>query len=478
MLSATDPLDLHHIWEQYWPGVLALFSVLLAAGTTVHIVLHKRESRAAAAWAGLVWLVPFIGFVLYLTIGVNRIHRRARQLTGGRLDIVSGWRPAAEPQPSHTNMQTLAGVVARLTGLPLTGGNDIQVLQAHEALAAMVEAINDARESVYLCTYIFGNDEAGRRMVAALEAACRRGVRVRVLVDGMGLLYSFPTIRRRLGAAGIPHARFLYSLAPWRMPYLNMRNHRKILVVDRRLGFTGGMNLRAGYLTKPPIVHDLHFAVSGPVVSHLLHSVATDWHFTTGELLDDAYRGPAVQGMVMARGISAGPDADFEKRRLTLLAAISRAEHEIRIMTPYFVPDQSLQMALQLACLRGVRVRILLPQKNNLRVVHWAALHIVPWLVAKGCEVSLSSGAFDHGKLMTVDGCWSMIGSGNWDARSLRLNFEFDMECYGEAFAGQLNECFDQREENALRLNPVLTSEWSALRRVKHALAHILEPYL
>ncbi|MEE4250214.1 MAG: phospholipase D-like domain-containing protein, partial [Alcanivoracaceae bacterium] len=160
------------------------------------------------------------------------------------------------------------------------------------------------------------------------------------------------------------------------------------------------------------------------------------------------------------------------------LAAIGSAEHEIRIMTPYFVPDQSIQMALQLACLRGVRVRILLPQQNNLRVVHWASLHIVPWLVAKGCEVSLSGGAFDHGKLMTVDGFWSMIGSGNWDARSLRLNFEFDMECYGEGLAAELNRCFDVREANARRLNSGLLSEWSALRRVKHALAHIFEPYL
>lgn len=478
MLSASGPLDLVSVWEQYWPGLLALFSVLLAIGTTIHIVLHKRESRAAAAWTGLVWLVPFVGFVLYLTIGVNRIHRRARQLTGGRLDIVSGWRPAAEPQPPQTNMQALAGLVARLTGMPLTGGNDVQVLQADEALNAMIDAIHEARESVYLCTYIFGNDVAGHRMVAALSAACQRGVRVRVLVDGMGLLYSFPTIRRRLQNAGIPHGRFLYSLAPWRMPYLNMRNHRKILVVDRCLGFTGGMNLRAGYLSKPPIVHDLHFVIRGPVVGHLLHSMATDWHFTTGELLDDAYRGSAVEGAVMARGISAGPDADFEKRRLTLLAAIGRAEREIRIMTPYFVPDQSIQMALQLACLRGVRVRILLPQKNNLRVVHWAALHIVPWLVSRGCEVSLSGGAFDHGKLMTVDGCWSMIGSGNWDARSLRLNFEFDMECYGEGLAAELNHCFDVREASAIRLDSALLAKWSTLRRVRNALAHILEPYL
>ncbi len=471
-------IDVAALWQQYWPGLLAFLSVLLALGTTVHIVLHKRESRAAAAWTGLVWLVPLLGFFLYLLIGVNRIQRRARQLTRGRLDIASGWRPAAEPQPVQGNMQALAALVARLTGLPLTGGNEVRPMTASGALSEMIAAIERANESVYLCTYIFGNDAAGQRVVAALSSAVKRGVRVRVLIDGMGLLYSFPTIRHRLRREGIPHARFLYSLAPWRMPYMNMRNHRKILVVDRCVGFTGGMNLRAGYMMSPPTTHDLHFEMRGPVVGHLLHSVATDWYFSTGELLDDAYRGPAVAGTVLARGISAGPDADFEKRRLTLLAAIGRAEQEIRIMTPYFVPDQSLQMALYLARLRGVRVRILLPEQNNLRIVHWAALHIVPWLVDKGCEVSLGAGVFDHGKLMTVDGSWSMIGSGNWDARSLRLNFEFDTECYGEGLAAELNHWFDIRAANARVLDSALLSGWGTVRRVGHALAHMLEPYL
>jgi cardiolipin synthase A/B len=466
------------MWERYWPGLIAFSSVLLALLATSHIVLHKRESRAAAAWTGLVWLVPLIGVLLYLLIGINRIHRRARQLTGGALDTVSGWRPAAEPVPVRSNLRALSALVGKLTGMPLTGGNRVEALEAVEAFSAMVTAVETARESVYLCTYIFGNDNAGHRMITALREAHERGVRVRVLVDGMGLLYSFPTAYRRLVEAGIPTARFLYSWAPWRMSYMNMRNHRKVLVVDRSLGFTGGMDLRGGYLTAPPSARDLHFRIDGPVVGHLLHSFATDWHFSAGELLDDAYRGYAVVGPVLARGIGAGPDADFEKRRLTLLAAIGRAEREIRIMTPYFVPDQALQMALYLACLRGVQVRILVPRHNNLKIVHWASMHILPWMVRKGCDVRLTEGVFDHGKLMTIDGSWSMFGSGNWDARSLRLNFELDMECYDDALTGQLNERFDQRASTALVLNEQAVARLSAVRRVGYALAHIFEPYL
>ena len=465
------------VLAEYWPAVAAGLGVLVAVLATIHIVLHKRESRAAAAWTGLVWLVPLIGVLLYLLIGINRIGKRARQLTGGELVGVTGWRLAAEPVP-QANLRSLAALVGRLTRQPLTGGNRVQVMEAPQAFAAMLAAIDQARESVYLCTYIFGNDQAGSQMIAALVRARARGVRVRVLVDGMGLLYSFPTVMRRLRQAQIPTARFLYSLTPLRLIYLNMRNHRKVLVVDRRIGFTGGMNVRAGYLAEPPQARDLHCRVDGPAVGHLLNSFASDWQFSTREILDDAYRGAPIEGQVLARAISAGPDGDFEKRRMTLLGAISRAEQEIRIVTPYFVPDQTLQTTLYLARLRGVRVRILLPARNNLRIVHWAAMHVVPWLVERGCEVWLSEGPFDHSKLMTVDESWSLIGSGNWDARSLRLNFELDLECYDDALAASLNALVEQRRVGARRLTRTALQQLPTALRVRNALAHTLEPYL
>src|SRR5690606_10984476 len=134
-------------------------------------------------------------------------------------------------------------------------------------------------------------------------------------------------------------------------------------------------------------INDVHFRVRGPVVGHFLHSFAADWQFTTGELVDDSYSGPASVGDLLCRGISAGPDADFDKRRLALLAAIGRADTSIRLVTPYFVPDQALQTALQLAALRGVRVEIILPEKDNLPLVHWASMHLLEWLAREGCEI-------------------------------------------------------------------------------------------
>ena len=463
----------------YWPELAALFSVLLAMAVTAHVITHKRDARAAAAWTGLVWLVPLVGALLYLLLGINRIQRRARQLAPEYPDgSHQREEPVIQPRPRAAHLHTLSELAHRLTELPLMPGNRVQPMEAPEAWRAMVAAVEQARSSVYLCTYIFGNDAAGRPMVQALAAAVRRGVEVRVLIDGMGALYSLPTVMTQLRRHGIPAQRFLYSLNPVRMPYMNLRNHRKILVVDRSLGFTGGMNLRDKYISDPPQARDTHVRVEGPVVEHLLASFAADWHFTCGESIEARYAGAPVRGPVLARGISAGPDVDFGKRWLMLLAVLGRAQQEVRIVTPYFVPEKTLMTALQLAAMRGVRVELILPEYNNLRFVHWASLHLLPWLVEDGCEVRLSPRPFDHGKIMTVDGAWSMVGSGNWDARSLRLNFEFDLECYDEELAMRLNEMIDARQREARRVTLEDLRAQPRARRLRNALAHLLEPYL
>lgn len=462
----------------YWAEIAAGLSLVVALLTTAHIVMNKREARAAAAWTGLVWLLPLLGAFLYLLLGINRIRRRARQLTQGGLEAGPGWFEHASESEAVFHLRTLNELVGRVTRLPLTTGNDIRVMEAAETFHAMLDAIDAARESVYFSTYIFGNDAAGHRLLECLRRAVERGVDVRVLIDGMGSLYSFPPVIRKLRRAGIRTERFLYSLRPWRMPYMNLRNHRKLLIIDRATGFTGGMNIRQGYLREPPSIRDLHARLSGPVVQQLLASFVTDWHFSCGEWLEYRFAGDHGAGEVEARAIVTGPDADLDKRRLTLLAALGRAEKEVRIVTPYFVPDQTLMTALQLAALRGLRVQLLLPQHNNLRIVHWAAMHTVPWLIEQGVEVRLTPGCFDHSKLMTVDGCWAMFGSGNWDARSLRLNFEFDVECYDWELVEGLNGIIDRRVEDSLDAGQRPAFRGQGWRRLRNALAHLLEPYL
>lgn len=462
----------------YRTELVALIGLAVALATTAHIVLNKRDARSAGAWTGLVWLVPFLGAALYMVLGVNRIHRRARQLTQGGLAAPATAPVAAEAAPDQVRPHTLAELVGRVTGLSLLQANAVRVMEAPEALETMIRAVEQARSSVFLATYIFGNDAAGHRMVSALQGAVERGVKVRVLVDGMGSLYSFPPVVRRLRRAGVKTERFLYSLRPWRMPYMNLRNHRKLLIVDQKLGFTGGMNLRQGYITQPPGVRDLHARVEGPVVGQLLASFAVDWHFSCGESLEDQYTGSLQPGRVDARVVSTGPDADLDKRRLTLLAALGRAEHRVRIVTPYFVPDLNLATALQLAVLRGIEVQLLLPANNNLRFVDWASQHVLEWLVEEGLQVRFTPGCFDHSKLMTVDGAWALLGSGNWDARSLRLNFELDLECYDPELVQRLDALFEQRWARALSREDAGRAPSGYWRRLRNALAHLLEPYL
>lgn len=469
--------ELVYQFSLYRAEIAFILGLVVAVVATVHIVMNKRDSRAAAAWTGVVWLLPGLGVLFYLLLGINRIRRRARQLTGGGLAAVTARRDSRELTGDLAWLHTLAELVQRVTGMALTAGNRVEPMEAPAALEGMLAAVHEARDSVYLSTYIFGNDAAGRRMVSALAEAVTRGVRVRVLIDGMGSLYSLPPVVSRLRRAGVRVERFLYSLRPWRMPYINLRNHRKLLIIDRRTAFTGGMNLRAGYVSDPPRIRDVQCRLEGPVVEHLLAGFVTDWQFTCGEWLPADYNGPDRVGDAFARGIMSGPDSDLDKRHMTLLAALSRAEREIRIATPYFVPDQTLLSALELAALQGVRVQLLLPEHNNLRIVHWAGLHVLSWLIGSGVDVRFVPGCFDHSKIMTLDGSWAMLGSGNWDARSLRLNFEFDVECYDRKLAERLNAIMDERCRNAM--------PWSAMadrqnqwRRLRNALAHLLEPYL
>lgn len=200
------------------------------------------------------------------------------------------------------------------------------------------------------------------------------------------------------------------------------------------------MNLRAGHVlargTGHP-VRDIHFRVSGPVVAHLQEVFADDWAFCTGELLEGKRWFPALTEACpgLARGIPDGPENDFEKLRLTMLGALACAQSSIRIMTPYFLPDASLITALNIAALRGVPVDIVLPRTGNLRLVQWAATAQLWQVVERGCRVWLTPSPFDHSKLLLVDRDWVMIGSANWDPRSLRLNFEFNLECYDRELA-------------------------------------------
>jgi len=460
------------------------FAALLAS---IHALLNKRDSRAATLWLGAIWSLPVLGPILYLALGVNRIRRRAILLGVHKTVVRPIPKNLGESQLSGVeHLQMLARVVSRVVARPLTPGNTVQPLvNGDEAFPAMLAAIDSATKSISLVTYIFDNDASGKQFADALGEAVKRGVAVRVLIDAAGTRYSWPPITHRLKHLKIPHAKFLPGsvITPWRVTTINLRNHRKVLVVDGQTAFTGGMNIRHGnMIAKNPgsPVRDLHFRAEGPLVAQLQDAFAADWAFTTDEILDGDLWFPELKerGDVIARVISDGPDADFETIRWILLAALAEAHNSVQILTPYFLPDYTLITALNLAALRGVRVDIILPANSNLKFVDWASRALWWQVLERGCRIWLTTPPFDHSKLMIVDGHWVFLGSANWDARSLRLNFELNVESYGRQFAEQMAKVIEQKLQGAREVTLAEADGRSYPAKLRDAIARLFSPYL
>ena len=403
---------LDHVLNDVLIGLLAILAILSAG----HALINKRDPRSALGWILTCVAVPLFGPLFYWGMGVNRIYSRARRWHLEAVEAlhwqVPGGSAVSAPLPADLSyLKELRRLSDRVVSTDLSPGNSIVPLEnGEEAYPAMLAAIESAVSSVHLCTYIFDGDTTGKLFVHALKRAAERGVEVRVIVDSLGEKYSRPTAKKLLKGSAVQFRSFL-PLRPG--GYLNLRNHRKILVVDGALAFTGGMNIGDRHLVSGPgpLVKDLHFQVTGPAVADLQRTFLEDWRFAKGEQLTGERYFPKVPeaGSALVRAVSDGPDREFRKLHWIILGALSCARKRVAIVTPYFIPDRALIAALVTAALRGVSITLVLPGVNNL--------------------------PFVHTKFMVVDGSWSLIGSANLDPRSLRLNFELDLEVYDLQFA-------------------------------------------
>ena len=306
---------------------------------------------------------------------------------------------------------------------------------------------------------------------------------MRVLIDSVGAKYRWPTVGRALVDAKVDVAFFLPTLVPWRLHYSNLRNHRKLLIIDGELAFTGGMNIREGNVLKQPTrapIRDLHFRMVGPVVSQLQEIFAIDWKFTTGEVLSGPlwFQCAVSQGNVSARCVADGPDEDLDRTRKLLHGALSVARSSVQIVTPYFLPDETLITAINIACMRGVKVEIFLPERGNLRFVQWAANAQLWQVLVHEARVWLTPPPFDHTKLMLVDHEWALVGSTNWDSRSLRLNFEVNVELYSRDLADELKKQIELRKAIARPLTLFEVNRRPMWMRLRDGVVRLLSPYL
>lgn len=477
--------DMYMDISLFWTLTLLLVNVFLAVPAAIHALMNKQPVQSAIGWTAIILLSPFLGSIMYFCLGINRVSRRWSRLKQLSYREAGSFFRQCQLVPLKRNYDTRLG--DRLSPFPMTEGNRIEVLRGGaQAYPAMLEAVRQAKQTVMLQSYIFDSGTMGDRFIRELGRAVRRGVEVRVLIDRVGAFYSRRSVRRLLRREGVKTAFFDDHDRGLHLPYANLRNHRKILVVDNEVAFTGGMNIRDAFaLTEdePGFASDTHFCLSGPVTDHLLAVFAQDWFFTTREQLSEQLWQKDCQLIerdepAAVRVIPSEPDYEGHANLLAIIDAIAGARKNIMIQSAYFIPVPEMLYVLKLAAMRGVQVDILLPQKSNLLLVDLAAMAQLEPLAASGCRIWHMPKPFDHSKLMLIDSRYAYVGSSNMDTRSLRLNFEVDLEVLNDRLVKGLEAGMQATIDKSTAITLQSLQQRPFFMRLFSRLAWLLSPYL
>jgi len=453
-----------HAWSTLEWGIWVNLVLFLAVA--LHCLVRPRDPRSTLMWLLVTWLLPLLGALLYLTIGINRVRekgwqkhrsdlafRSTRDLHERDAHPLSYWRgirAGLQTQPLDPGARELNTILDRIVpDHPLLGGNTVQILvDAKTAYPAIFKAIRSAKNHIHLQSFIIGPDDTGRELMDALAERAAAGVHVRVLFDAFGSAHArLLGFFRRYAKHPNMHIHAFTQVNPLKQQFqINLRNHRKIIVVDGSVGFTGGMNFYDVYQTRKghQPTHDYHFQVEGPTVLEMQYSFLRDWYYMTdtpSELLLAPAHFPRLTptGKTPIRLLNSGPTLSESQSLLdTLFAAITSARRQILIVTPYFVPPEEIQRALRAVALRGVEVKILVPTVNNHIYVGYASRALYDKLLESGVRIFEQPPPFLHAKAMIVDDCMALIGSANMDARSLWLNYESTLVVLDSAFAESL----------------------------------------
>lgn len=428
------------------------------------LLTKKEQPSSTVAWAMAIILVPYVGGLLFLIFGVNRVDRRAR-LKAAADRAIDRQLPGVTPYqvlPEELDdplSATLMRLASRVGRIPPTAGNDVRLMtDTNEAQGLLEQAIASAESSIHLEYYIWQRDRTGTRLRDLVVSRAREGVEVRFLYDGVGSLLLNNRFLRPMRDAGVRVAAFLPGATFRERWSLNLRNHRKIVVVDGRVGFTGGMNVGDEYLglsRDRGYWRDAHLRVEGPAVLQLQQVFAEDWFFATGEPLTDLalYPDPGEPGGLVAQVVTGGPTEANGPTRVLMFEAIGQARGSIHLTTGYFVPPLELARALEAAALRGVKVRLMVPGRSSYLWTIYAGRSYYDSLLAAGTEIYEYRRGALHSKTLTVDGRWSLVGSANLDSRSLMLNFEAGLAIDDTRIACQLERRFDDDVPDCLAID-------------------------
>ncbi|MGD9856981.1 MAG: cardiolipin synthase [Planctomycetaceae bacterium] len=427
------------------------------------VLTRRRHPAAAIAWILAIVVLPYVGGLLYVIFGINRVERRAAK-------IAAASRQIHEHLPGLDQYRLDCGLVLndqqmRLMNLASdscetapTPGNRIEVLADTNLTLRRIElAIMAAEESLHLEYYIWRPDKTGRRIRDLLIEKARTGVKVRFLYDGIGSLFTSRKFLRPMLEAGIAVVPFHSGRSLRAKWSINLRSHRKIVIVDGRVGFTGGMNIGDEYLGRNKSLgywRDTHLQLKGPTVLQLQRVFAEDWYCATGEELTEPERfpEPSMDGDVIAQVVSSGPIGSVRTLHELMFTAINEARERVTLATSYFVPTEPLMMALETAARRGVRVRLLLAGRSAHYWTILAGRSYYEALLHAGVEIHEYKRGIQHAKTLTIDGHWSLVGSPNFDARSLLLNFEVAVAIYDERIAAELEQHYAADLKHARRI--------------------------
>ena len=468
----------HAVWTFLVSAIGIVVGVLHLAFIPL-VLARRREPAVTLAWLLGLLLLPAIGVVLFWIFGRGAVRRTARP----RKRLLEE-RRIAEHAPAPSGIPELLRPLARAAWVAgnaaVTGGNRVEVLiNAAEAYPSKLQAIEGARRSIDAAYYVFRPDGTGRRFRDALTAAARRGVDVRLLLDGVGSA-GLGAFLRPLRAAGASCRTFL-PFNPIRAWTLNLRNHRKILAVDGEVGFTGGLNIGDEYLgasSRFGAWRDTQLRLEGPAASALEQIFSDDWAYTTGEQPRAPIAAAAASGSSFVQVLPSGPEDRAEAIYQVYFAAISIARSTLDLTTPYFIPDRAIAVALVSAALRGVRVRLLMPFHNNQRLTALAGRSYFDELLDAGVEIYLYTPGMIHAKTMVIDRAWASVGTANMDVRSFRLNFEVNGLLYGGPEVERLSEAFERDLAVGQRLDPAHFRARSLWRRAAEGGARLLSPLL
>lgn len=415
---------------------LTLFTIsgyLIALVALVHLLSLRKHPASTLAWAWGILLFPYLGTLLYWAIGADRLRRRRLRRRSGFESFRRGRRESRREQPLEIVPEddaALARVLARLNRIPPTAVDSLRLLHNADAFYdALVQRIAGAENHVHIQFFIWRDDPAGQRLRDALIAVARRGVKVRVLLDELGSVLLAAKHFRELIEAGGEFSWF-QTVNPLRRRFLfNLRNHRKVQIIDGTIAFVGGMNVGREYQSLDPKVgpwRDLQCELVGPVASALQENFADDWFFATGRKITEPYYYPDhhSRGRYPTLVLAGGPDDPSEPMQRSIIALFNHATRRAWFTTGYFVPNGVTLVALELCAARGVDVRLLITEKTDHPGLLRIGRSFYDELISAGVRIFEYSKALNHTKAAVVDEDWLLVGSANLDNRSMRVNFE------------------------------------------------------